>query len=88
MQELREQGIYVLVDGREFVAHAVFRGSYVLYTLEAWEFFGHHTYESDGAGRLLLRGKSTYWRVEDLTDTARTAHSRSRSGSSLKPFTA
>lgn len=87
MQELREQGIYILADGREFVAHAVFRGSYVLYTLGAWEFFGLHTYESNNSGRLLLRGQPTYWRVEDLTDTARTAHPRSRVGVALKPST-
>jgi hypothetical protein len=84
---LRDQGIYLLPDGREFVAHAVFRGSYVLYTPGAWEFFGLHLYESDSVGRLLLRGRPTYWRVEDLTDTTRTAHSRSRGGTAaLKPF--
>lgn len=87
MQALREQGIYILPDGREFVAHAVFRGSYVLYTLGAWEFFGLHTYESNNSGRLLLRGQPTFWRVEDLTDTARTAHSRTKSEAALKPFT-
>jgi hypothetical protein len=87
VQDLREQGIYLLPDGREFVAHGVFRGSYVLYTETAWEFFGLHMYESDGSGRLLLRGHPTYWRVEDLTDTTRTAHSRSRGAAATKPFT-
>ena len=87
MQELREQGIYLLPDGREFVAHAVFRGGYVLYAPGAWEFFGPHLYESDNSGRLLLRGRPTYWRVEDLIDTTRTALSRSREAASLKPFT-
>jgi hypothetical protein len=28
----RERGIYTLSEGREFVAHSVFRGGYVLYT--------------------------------------------------------
>ena len=83
---LRERGIYLLPDGREFVAHVAFRGSYVLYTLGAWEFFGLHMYESDYSGRLLLRGKPTYWRVEDLSDTTRTARSRSKSGAALSPF--
>lgn len=84
---LRECGIYALPDGQEFVAHAVFRGGYVLYTPGAWEFFGLHSYESDDAGLLRLRGRATYWRLDDLTDTKRTAHSRARSGAALKPST-
>jgi hypothetical protein len=84
--DLRECGIYALPDGREFVIHAVFRGGYVLYTPGAWEFFGMHAYESDLAGLLRLNGRATYWRIEDLTDTTRTAHSRSRSGATLKPL--
>jgi hypothetical protein len=84
---LRERGIYTLPDGREFVVHAVFRGGYVLYTTGAWEFFGIHAYESDDAGQLHLNGRPTYWHVEDLTDTSRTARSRSRSGAAQKPFT-
>lgn len=83
---LREQGIYLLPDDREFVAHAVFRGSYVLYTPRAWEFFGLHMYESDYSGRLLQRGQPTCWRVEDLTDTTRTARSRSRGGTAMASF--
>lgn len=84
---LREGGIYALPDGREFVAHAVFRGGYVLYTTGAWEFFGLHAYESDDTGLLCLNGRPTYWRVGDLTDTTRTARSRSRLGSAQEPFT-
>lgn len=38
MQQLRERGIYTLPEGGEFVAHAVFRGGYVLYTPVAWDF--------------------------------------------------
>lgn len=76
---LRECGIYSLPDGREFVVHAVFRGGYTFYTLGAWEFFGLHSYESDDAGLIRMHGRATYWRLEDLTDTTRTAHSRSRS---------
>lgn len=81
---LRECGIYALPDGREFVVHAVFRGGYVLYTPGAWEFFGLHSYESDDAGLLRLRGRATYWRLEDLIDTTRTAHPRSMNGNALK----
>ena len=84
---LRECGIYTLPDGREFVAHAVFRGGYVLYTTGAWEFFGLHAYESDDTGLLRLNGRPTYWRVGDLTDTTRTARSRPRSNAAHEPFT-
>ena len=32
MQQLKERGVYTLLsEGKEFVAHAVFRGVYVLY---------------------------------------------------------
>ena len=86
MQGLRERGVYRLPDGREFVAHAVFRGGYALYTREAWEYYGMHAYESDGEGRMRVNGRLTYWRIGDLTDTGRTARSRSKSGAAQKPF--
>jgi hypothetical protein len=86
MNELREQGIYTLPDGREFVAHAVFRGGYVLFTTRDWEFSGIHLYETNAAGQIRSKGHSTSWRVEDLTDTSRTARSRSRSGAAQQPF--
>jgi hypothetical protein len=87
MTELRERGIYHLPDGREFVVHAVFRGGYVLYTTGAWEYFGLHAYESDETGSICLNGRPTCWRITDLTDTSRTARSRSRSGAAQRPFT-
>ena len=86
MQELREQGIYLLPDGQELVAHAVFRGGYVLYTLGDWEFFGIHAYETNVAGCICSKGRRTSWRVADLIDTNRTARSRSRSSAAQKPF--
>ena len=86
MQQLRERGIYTLPAGGEFVAHAVFRGGYVLYTPGAWEFFGLHAYESDGMGNIQFYGRSTRWHIQDLTDTTRTARSRSRSGAAQKPW--
>jgi len=85
MQELRERGIYTLPSGGEFVAHAVFRGGYVLYAPAAWEFFGPYVYESDGGGNIRVEGRSTRWHLDDLTDTNRTARSRSRSGAAQKP---
>jgi hypothetical protein len=42
MQQLRERGVCTLPEGGEFVAHAVCRGGYVLYTPVAWEIFGIH----------------------------------------------
>lgn len=85
MQQLRERGIYTLRSEREFVAHAVFRGGYVLYNPTDWEFFGPYAYESDHAGNIHSAGKSTHWHIDDLTDTNRTARSRSRSGAAQKP---
>jgi hypothetical protein len=80
MQQLRERGIYTLPSKAEFVAHAVFRGGYFLYTPADWEFFGPYAYESDRAGNISSAGQSTRWHIDDLADTNRTARSRSRSG--------
>ena len=77
MRKLRERGIYALSDGREFVAHAVFRGGYVFYTPEDWDLFGSHAFESDADGHLRWNGQREPWRTEDLIDTSRTARSRS-----------
>jgi hypothetical protein len=81
MQQLRERGIYTLPFGeKEFVAHAVFRGGYVLYTPENWEAFGPYTYEFDKTGYIVSAGQSTAWHIDDLADTNHTARARSRSG--------
>ena len=84
MQQLKENGIYALPERGELVAHAVFRGGYVLYTPKDWEFFGPYTYESDGAGNIRREGQSTPWHIDDLAYTNRTARSRSRSGAAQK----
>jgi hypothetical protein len=78
MQKLRERGIYALADGRAFVAHAVFRGGYVFYTVDDWDNFGPYSYESDSQGRVRWNDNGAHWRTEDLIDTSRTARSRSR----------
>lgn len=85
MQALRERGIYTLPSEGDFVAHAVFRGGYVLYTRAAWEFFGPYAYESDRTGNIRVEGRPTAWHIDNLTDTNRTARSRSRSGAAQKP---
>ena len=77
MRKLRERGIYSLSDGREFVAHAVFRGGYVFYTPEDWDLFGSYAFESAADGHLRWNGGRDQWRTEDLIDTSRTARSRS-----------
>ncbi len=86
MQQLRERGVYTLLsEGKEFVAHAVFRGGYVLYTPTDWEFFGPYTCDSDWAGNIRREGQSTRWHINDLAFTNRIAPSRSRTGAGLKP---
>ena len=88
MEQLKERGIYTLPSERlEFVAHAVFRGGYVLYTTKDWEFFGPYTYESDRTGNIRREGQSTGWHIDDLAYTDRTARLRSRSGAAQKPVT-
>ena len=77
MRKLRERGIYSLSDGREFVAHAVFRGGYVFYTPEDWDLFGSYAFESAADGQLRWNDGSDHWRTEDLIDTSRTARNRS-----------
>ncbi len=85
MQQLRERGIYTLPSEGDFVVHVVFRGGYVLYTPSAWEFFGPYVYESDRTGGIHIEGRPTSWNIDDLTDTNRTARSRSRNGAAQKP---
>ena len=81
MQQLKERGIYTLQSEQgELVAHAVFRGGYVLYTPTDWEFFGPYTYESDHEGNIRREGEPTSWHIDDLAYTNRTARSRSRNG--------
>lgn len=77
MQKLRERGIYALSGGQEFVAHAVFRGGYVFYTLEDWKLFGSHKCESNASGEIRWKGQPDQ-RSEDPIDTNRTAQPRSR----------
>lgn len=84
MRQLRESGVYTLPGVGDLVVHAVFRGGYILFTPEAWEFNGLHRYESDAAGVLRLNGRPTHLHVDHLSDTGRTARSRSRSGAALK----
>ena len=49
-------------------------------------FFGLHFYESDGVGNIYLHGEPTHWQIKDLTDTQRTARSRSKSGAAQTAY--
>jgi hypothetical protein len=72
--ELRECGIYILPDQREFVVCTSGDGSgYLLYNLEAWRRHRLPDYRTQVNGRILSRGVVTRWRVEDLKDTGRSA---------------
>ena len=73
MKDLRERGIYKLPDGEEFVASVARGGSYVLYNPQIWKRYGVPDYEVSAEGRLTRMGESTRWRIEDLSDTGRTA---------------
>ncbi|HEY0005124.1 MAG TPA: hypothetical protein VGB17_09980 [Pyrinomonadaceae bacterium] len=72
--ELREGGIYRLPDQREFVVcRAADDAGYLFYNLGTWRRYGLAEYRSQVNGRILSRGYVTRWRLEDLTDTGRTA---------------
>jgi hypothetical protein len=75
MQQLRERGVYALLDESEVVAVANIRGAYLLYDPQDWELYPHvqAIYEVYASGSIHYRGKQTYWRIEDLSDTGRTA---------------
>ena len=72
---LRECGIYALPDKREFVVRGCGRDGYTFYSHQAWTGSGSSEYRLNTEGRLLSKGSRTRWRVNDLTDTGRTAES-------------
>ena len=73
MKDLRERGIYRLPEGEELVASVARGGGYALYNPQIWKRYGVPDYEVDPQGRLTRMGESTRLRVDDLTDTGRTA---------------
>jgi len=70
---LREYGIYVLPDNREFVVRGSGRDGYCFYSHQAWKGSGSSEYRLSTEGRLLSKGLPTRWHIDDLTDTGRTA---------------
>ena len=73
MKDLRERGIYRLPEGEELVASVARGGGYALYNPQIWKRYGVPDYEVDAQGRLTRMGESTRLRIDDLTDTGRTA---------------
>jgi len=71
--ELRERGIYKLADWQEVVAARGRDGTFCLFTPEHWRAHGPLDYRVASSGRLVYRGAVTDWRVEELSDTGRTA---------------
>jgi hypothetical protein len=69
---LRERGIYKLPDGRGFVISRSGDG-YSLYSPRAWAGYGLADYRIHMDGRILSKGVPTRWRIDNLTDTGRTA---------------
>jgi hypothetical protein len=71
--KLRELGVYSLPDGREFIVSTIYHDGCSLYTPHAWETFGTAEYWVDKDGRLLHRGVSSIWAIQDLRDTGKSA---------------
>lgn len=68
--EIKDHRIYRLPDGREFLARAGQKGSYLLHDLRLGV-ASAPIYLIDGSGRFLSWGKPTKWRLSDLLDTGR-----------------
>ena len=71
-RRLRELGIYVLPDGREYVVSTLYSDGCSIYPVRSWESYGNAEYWADKEGQILRRGEPTRWSVRDLEDTGRT----------------
>ena len=70
--ELKENGIYSLPDGREFVVRAARQGGFLLHDLR-WGVASAPLYLVDRSGQFLSWGKRTRWSIDDLLDTGRSS---------------
>ena len=70
---LRELGVYVLPDGREFVVSTLYSDGCAVYPVRSWGSYGNAEFWADREGRLLRLGEPTQWSVRDLRDTGKTA---------------
>ena len=75
MRLLRNYGVYKLPEHvRQVYAVRAGDGAYLLYDPQDWELYPRvqAIYEVYASGSIHYRGKQTYWRIEDLSDTGRT----------------
>jgi len=70
--ELKENGIYSLPDGREFVVRAARQGGFLLHDLRLGV-ASAPLYLVDRSGQFLSWGKGTRWSIDDLLDTGRSS---------------
>jgi hypothetical protein len=70
--ELKENGIYSLPDGREFVVRVARQGGFLLHDLRLGV-SSAPLYLVDGSGQFLSWGRRTRWSVADLHDTGRSS---------------
>ena len=73
--ELRARGIYALPIEEEVIAVADGRAGHLFYAPADWELYPYAptTYEVFASGQIHYKGQPTAWRIEDLSDTGRTA---------------
>jgi hypothetical protein len=69
--ELKNDDVYALPDGTEFVARVGPKGVYSLYAMRLGV-PSAPTYAVDGSGQFLSEGRRTRWHVGDLHATGRT----------------
>lgn len=70
---LRNLGIYLLPDGREFIADVLYRDGAGLYSARSWEGHGLADFRVGPDGRLVSGNQPTAWKLEHLRDTGREA---------------
>ena len=71
--KLKNLGIYLLPDGREYVADVLRDDGYSLCPRRSWDVSARAEYRVGPDGRLVRRGQPTPWHVRHLTDTGRRA---------------
>lgn len=70
---LRNLGIYLLPDGREFIADVLYREGAQLYSPRSWEGHGLADFGVGRDGQLIRGNQPTPWKLEHLRDTGRNA---------------
>ena len=73
MKKLKNLGVYILPDGKEWIAEIEPGAGYRLYPTKLWHQFRSTEYLVTPDGRLLVKGKPTDLSIEHLVDTGRSA---------------